>query len=309
MTLQKTRIAFMGTPEFAAPALQALIDKGYQIAAAYSQPARPKGRGHKLQKGPVHELAEKYNIPVFTPTTLKSEDAQEEFKSLNLDLAVVAAYGLILPQAILDSPRKGCLNIHGSLLPRWRGAAPIHRAILAGDKTTGITIMKMDPGLDTGPMILKKEIEITPHITAAELYDQMAKLGAEALIEALPGYMDGSLKPTPQPDEGVTYAQKIEKGEGLLNFEDSAENLMRKIRALNPWPGTWFEFEGKRIKIIQAEMELRSSGPVGTVLDEHLSLQTGSGILRPLKIQGEGSNIMETNAFLRGHFIPQGTQL
>jgi len=309
MTPQETRIAFMGTPEFATPALQALIDAGYQVVAVYSQPPRPKGRGHKLQKGPVHELAEEYNIPVFTPTSLKSEDAQAEFQALNLDLAVVAAYGLLLPKVILDSPLKGCINIHGSLLPRWRGAAPIHRAILAGDQTTGITIMQMDVGLDTGPMILKKEIAIPSEITTSELHDQMAALGAEALIEALPGYMEGSLKPTPQPDQGVTYAHKIEKSEGLLNFTESAEDFMRKVRALSPWPGVWFELDGKRIKVIQAEMESGSLGPIGSVLDDKLSIQTGSGILRPLKVQGEGSSVMETEAFLRGHPIPKGTQL
>ncbi len=309
MNPQDIRVAFMGTPEFAVPALQTLIDAGYQVVAVYSQPPRPKGRGYQLQKSPVHLLAETHGIPVFTPITLKTEDAQTTFKALNLDIAVVAAYGLILPLAILETPRKGCINIHGSLLPRWRGAAPIHRAILAGDSMTGVTIMEMDAGLDTGPMILTQEIPILPSTTTTVLHDEMARVGAQALIEALPGYLSGTLKPHPQPEEGVTYAHKIEKSEGLLTWKKPAAELLRQVRALNPWPGVWFEYEGKRIKVLAAEIEPKASGIPGKIVDDRAGIQTSSGIFRPLKVQPEGGAPMETKAFLRGHSLPQGAQL
>ena len=309
MNPQDIRVAFMGTPEFAVPALQTLIDAGYQVVAVYSQPPRPKGRGYQLQKSPVHLLAETHGIPVFTPITLKTEDAQTTFKALNLDIAVVAAYGLILPLAILEAPQKGCINIHGSLLPRWRGAAPIHRAILAGDSMTGVTIMEMDAGLDTGPMILTQEIPILPATTTTVLHDEMARVGAQALIEALPGYLSGTLNPHPQPEEGVTYAHKIEKSEGLLTWKKPAAELLRQVRALNPWPGVWFEYEGKRIKVLAAEIEPKASGIPGKIVDDRAGIQTSSGIFRPLKVQPEGGAPMETEAFLRGHSLPQGAQL
>ncbi|MEB3701825.1 Methionyl-tRNA formyltransferase [Candidatus Bealeia paramacronuclearis] len=304
------RVAFMGTPEFAVPALKALVDAGYQVMTVYSQPPRPKGRGYKLQESPVHTLAESLGIPVLTPTSLKTKDAQTEFQSLNLDIAVVAAYGLILPKTILESPKYGCLNIHGSLLPRWRGAAPIHRAILAGDSVTGVTIMEMNEGLDTGAMILKREIPILPITTTSGLHDEMAKVGAEALIETLPLYLEGVFKPIPQPEEGITYAAKIEKEEGLLTWEDSAEVLTRKVRALNPWPGVWFTYQGKRIKVFEAQNEGASFSQVpGTIVDSHLGIQTREGIFRPTRLQVEGGSPLLTEDFLRGHPIPKGTKL
>ena len=260
------RLAFMGTPPFAAKALEALIAAGHEIAAVYSQPPRPAGRGHKLVPSAVHMLAEKHGIPVRTPAKLRTVvEEHEAFAALKLDLAVVAAYGLILPQAILDAPRLGCLNIHASLLPRWRGAAPVQRAILAGDKETGITIMRMDAGLDTGPMLLKGAVPIGRWTTATDLFEQLADLGAALIVKAVARLKKGDLPDIPQPEEGVTYAAKLDRAEGQIDWNLPAADLDRKIRALNPWPGTTFMLRGERIKLLEATIAV-GEGPAGTIL-------------------------------------------
>jgi len=306
--LKKIRIAFMGTPDFAVPALKALVEAGYHVVASYSQPPRPTGRGHKVQKSPIQLVAESYGIPTFTPTSLRTPEAQAEFKALNLDVAIVAAYGLILPQAILESPTHGCVNIHGSLLPRWRGAAPIHRAMLAGDAVTGITIMQMDEGLDTGPMILKAEMSLFSSSKIQGVHDQMAQLGAEALLKALPGYLDGSLTPQPQPEEGVTYAAKLTKEEGRIQWSESAEVIATKVRVLNPWPGVWFEHEGVALKVLEAQV-VEGSGQPGEVLDDQLTVACSGGALRILTLQKPGKSPTDAPSFLRGYDLPRGTIL
>jgi len=260
------RLAFMGTPPFAAKALEALIAAGHEIAAVYSQPPRPAGRGHKLVPSAVHTLADKHGIPVRTPARLRTAvEEHEAFAALKLDLAVVAAYGLILPQAILDAPRLGCLNIHGSLLPRWRSAAPVQRAILAGDKETGITIMRMDAGLDTGPMLLKGAVPIGRWTTATDLFEQLADLGAELIVKAIARLKKGDLPDIPQPEEGVTYAAKLDRAEGQIDWNLPAAELDRKVRALNPWPGTTFMLRDERIKLLEATIAV-GEGPAGTIL-------------------------------------------
>ena len=260
------RLAFMGTPPFAAKALEALIQAGHEIAAVYSQPPRPAGRGHKLVPSAVHVLAEKHGIPVRTPAKLRTVvEEHEAFAALKLDLAVVAAYGLILPQAILDAPRLGCFNIHGSLLPRWRGAAPVQRAILAGDRETGITIMRMDAGLDTGPMLLKGAVPIGRWTTATDLFEQLADLGAELIVKAIARLKKGDLPDIPQPEEGVTYAAKLDRAEGQIDWNLPAADLDRKIRALNPWPGTTFMLRDERIKLLEATVAV-GEGPAGAIL-------------------------------------------
>ncbi len=299
------RIAFMGTPDFAAYILKALLKTYPQIVAVYTQPPRPVGRGYKLTPSPVQELAIANNIPVFTPSSLKSEDTQKEWQSLNLDVAVVAAYGLILPKLILEAPKLGCLNIHASLLPRWRGAAPIQRAILAGDQETGITIMKMETGLDTGAMLLAKKIFITRTTTTSDLLHRLTQVGAEAIIEALPLYLSGKLPLIPQPEEGVTYADKLAKSEGHLDWRLPAFLLERKVRALNPWPGTWFEIGADRIKVLKAEL-IPDQFPYspGTITDDKLTIACGEGALRLLSVQKVGKSPLTAEEFLRGYELP-----
>ncbi len=308
MDLKTIRIAFMGTPDFAVPALKALVDAGYQVVACYSQPPRPTGRGHKVQKSPVQLVAESYGIPTFTPASLRNAEAQAEFKALKLDVAIVAAYGLILPLAILESPLHGCVNIHGSLLPRWRGAAPIHRAMLEGDTTTGITIMQMDEGLDTGPMILKAELSLPAHAKVHEIHDQMAQLGAEALLKSLQGFMDGSLVSQPQPEQGVSYAAKLLKEEGRINWSEPAEVIATKVRVLNPWPGVWFDHGGIAIKVLDAQV-VEGSGQPGEVLDDQLTVACGVEALRLLTLQKPGKSPTDGPSFLRGYDLPRGTVL
>lgn len=299
------RIAFMGTPDFAAHILEALLREPYNLVAVYTQPPRPVGRGYKLTPSPVHALAEKHSLPVFTPSSLKSEEEQAHWKSLDLDVAIVAAYGLILPKAILEAPQKGCLNIHASLLPRWRGAAPIQRAILAGDKETGITLMKMDVGLDTGDMLYTEKVPLDDHMTTPRLLDLLTKAGIHTLLKALPFYLDGKLEPIPQPQEGITYADKLTKEEGLLDWNAPASLLERKIRALNPWPGTWFEVGEDRIKVLEGiTLPLSSSAPPGTILDTQLTIACAEGALRPLWLQKVGKSPLPTAEFLRGYSFP-----
>jgi len=305
-----TKIIFMGTPDFAVPALKSLIENGYDIVCVYSQPPRPAGRGQKIVKSPVHQLADLHNIKVRTPTTLKTQEEQKAFADLNADVAVVAAYGLLLPKEILEGTKQGCINIHSSLLPRWRGAAPIHRAIEAGDTQTGVCVMKMDEGLDTGPVIHKQAIPLKPGTTGQELHDELADLGAKLLLNCLPDYLADKITPASQPDTGVTYAKKLKKSEGLLDWNQPADVLLRKLWAFTPWPGVWFEYEGKRFKVIQAEVRSENCGtPPGQVIDNTLGVSCGSGIFKPTVIQKEGSRPLPLDEFLCGNNIPKGTQL
>lgn len=302
------RLVFMGSADFSVPALARLLDAGHEVVAVYSQPPRPAGRGHRDRRSPVHAFADARDLPVHVPKSLKSRDEQEVFADLEADAAVVAAYGLILPKAILDAPRLGCFNIHASLLPRWRGAAPIQRAILAGDSESGVTIMRVDEGLDTGPMLLTGRVAITGETTAESLHDTLAAMGAELMVEALRGVVDGSLASTPQPDTGVTYAHKLERDEGRLDWRAPAAQLERAVRALNPWPGVWFEHAGERIKILAATTE-EGQGSPGEVLDDRLSVACGTGALRPLRLKRAGKGAVDTDAFLRGYPLPRGTRL
>lgn len=293
------RLAFMGTPEFSVPALRALVAVGHEVACVYSQPPRAKGRGQQVQKSPVHEAAEALGIPVRTPVSLKSAEEQETFVALKLDASVVVAYGLLLPQPILDAPRLGCINIHASLLPRWRGAAPIHRALLAGDAETGITIMQMDKGLDTGGMFVKRAVPITATSTASQLHDALSALGATTIVEALPLIAAGTLKAEAQPETGGTYAVKLAREEGLIDWQDDAEALARKIRAFNPWPGAFFTARGERIKILEAVVA-EGRGTPGALLDESAIIACGKGALKLMRVQREGRGAVDGTAFLRG---------
>jgi len=299
------RIAFMGTPDFAVPALRALHAAGHEIVAVYSQPPRRAGRGKKLSPSPVQRLSEELDIEVRTPVSLKGEEEQAAFAALDLDVAVVAAYGLILPQPILDAPKMGCLNIHGSLLPRWRGAAPVQRAILAGDTETGITIMQMEAGLDTGPMLLKAATPVDGK-TAGELTEELAETGAELMVE----YLASPSKQTAEAQDNAltTYAKKIEKQEARLDFSQSAEQVQRQIRAFNPAPGAFFEYQGDRYRILEAKIEDRT-GPAGSILDEHLLIACGTGAIWPETIQKAGKPAMDLPSFLNGTKIPKGTIL
>ncbi len=305
MNPKTTRLAFMGTPDFSVHILNALLKANYQVVAVYTQPPRPMGRGYKIIPSPVQELATSRNLPVFTPETLKTEQIQTQWKALNLDIAVVAAYGLILPRAILEAPRWGTVNVHTSLLPRWRGAAPIQRAILAGDRETGVTIMKMDVGLDTGDILLMKKVPIETTTTTPFLSDTLAHLGAEALLETLPLYLSNRLHPVSQPQQGVTYAAKLEKGEGMLDWGLPASFLERKVRALNPWPGTWFEVGKDRIKVLKAQVisENFTETP-GTILDDKLTIVCGENALRLLWVQKVGKSALSADEFLRGYDLP-----
>ncbi|MBX9805926.1 MAG: methionyl-tRNA formyltransferase [Alphaproteobacteria bacterium] len=307
MTTPPLKIIFMGTPAFSVPTLQALLNSHHDIVAVYSQPPRPSGRGHQIQKSDIHQVADAAGLAVFTPLSLKGIDEQALFASHNADIAIVVAYGLILPKAILEAPRLGCINVHASLLPRWRGAAPIQRSIEAGDPETGITIMKMDEGLDTGPMFLKKSIPITPQTTASSLHDALSIMGGPLLLEALEGYAAGTLLPTPQPTEGVTYAAKLTKEEGQINWQESADVLVRKIQALSPWPGVWFEHNGTRLKVSSAEAIPNTSGAPGTVLDDQLTIACGKDALRIKMIQRPGGAALDAVSFLRGYSLPVGT--
>ncbi len=303
------RLVFMGSPEFAVPTLAALLDKGHEIACVYAQPPRAAGRGQFQRPTPIQVFAESHGLAVRTPRTLKDADAQRAFASLAADAAVIAAYGLILPPAVLAAPRLGCFNVHGSLLPRWRGAAPIQRAILAGDTQTGVTIMRMEAGLDTGPMLLSQTVPITPTTTAATLHDTMARLGAALMVDALDGVAAGTLHAVPQPERGVTYAPKLERDEGRLDWRQSAADLERRVRAFYPWPGAWFEIGGERIKVLSAAIEAAGPSAPGTVIDDRLAIACGKDALRPLRIQRAGRAAMDTDAFLRGTRIPAGAVL
>lgn len=303
------RIAYMGTPDFALPALGALIDAGHDIVCVYAQPPRPAGRGQKERLSPVHAFAESKGLPVRTPQNLKDPSIQQAFTDLRLDAAVVTAYGLLLPSSILTAPRLGCLNIHASLLPRWRGAAPIQRAIEAGDSETGVTIMQMDEGLDTGAILDVRTIPIADDATAADLHDALADLGAAMIVPALTGLADGSLTARPQPAAGTTYAKKIGKGNGRLDWTKPARALDRAIRAFTPWPGAWFTHDGARIKILHAVPLDNVKGSPGEAVDDTLTIACGDGALRLLRVQREGRKPAAAEDFLRGFPIPKGTVL
>jgi methionyl-tRNA formyltransferase len=303
-------LAFMGTPGFAATILAALIEAGHHITAVYTQPPRPAGRGHRPQPSPVQLLAAQHRLPVRCPVSLRTDEAQAAFTSLGADAAVVAAYGLILPRAILLAPRLGCLNVHASLLPRWRGAAPIQRALLAGDRETGITIMQMEEGLDTGPILVQQAIPIPPGATAAGLSAELAALGARLILQALEGIARGTLTPRPQSQEGVTWAGKIGREDGRLDWRAAAAVLERQVRALDPWPGAFFEAGGERIRVLAAvALPGTSASAPGAVLDNSLSIACGDGVFRPLRLQRPGRAPLETSAFLRGFPIAAGTML
>ncbi|SNS80133.1 methionyl-tRNA formyltransferase [Sphingopyxis indica] len=304
------RIAFMGTPPFAVPTLAALHAAGHDIAAVYTQPPRPAQRGKKLQKSAVHLWAEAHGLPVRTPKSLKDAEAQAEFAALDLDVAVVAAYGLILPRPILDAPRDGCLNVHGSILPRWRGAAPVQRAILAGDTETGVTIMQMDAGLDTGGM---RRVGRTPvdGKSAGDLTDELADMGAALMVEVL-GDLP-AFPPEPQPEAGVTYAAKIDKSEARLDFLVSAVQVERQIRAFNPAPGAFFELEGERFKLLAAEVihpaDTTPGAAPGVTLDDALTIACNPGAIRATRVQRAGKPAMDAVDLLRGRAIAKGTRL
>lgn len=307
----KLRIAFMGSPDFAVPSLRALVEAGDEVVCVYAQPPRPAGRGQKERLTPVDEAAIELGIEVRKPRSLRNPEEQERFSALDLDLAVVAAYGLILPREILAAPRLGCINVHASLLPRWRGAAPIQRAILAGDAEAGVTIMQMDEGLDTGDMLLSRAVPITAETTGQSLHDTLSLLGAELIVPAVEALAAGTLVGTPQPEDGVTYAKKLERDEGRLDFSRSAIELERLVRAFDPWPGAYFEHDGTRIKVLSAQAF--DIGPVsnipGTVLDPELTISCADGAFRPTRVQRPGKGPMETGAFLRGFPVPPGTVL
>ena len=294
------RIIYMGTPDFAVPALDALVKAGHDVAAVYSQPPRPAGRGKGLRASPVHLRAEELGLEVRTPPSLKDADTQAAFAALDADVAVVAAYGLILPRAILAAPRLGCMNIHASLLPRWRGAAPIQRAILSGDNVTGVTIMDMEAGLDTGPMRAKHVTPIEDK-TAGALTQELADAGAELMVEVLD---DLSLHPPmPQPAEGVTYAAKIDKAEARIDFTRDAQAVERQVRAFNPFPGAFFEYRGERFRILSAHVEHHAGAP-GELLDDSLLIGCGHDAIRPTLIQRAGKGAMSPGELLRGYGMP-----
>jgi methionyl-tRNA formyltransferase len=302
------RLAFMGTPEFAVPVLAALLDAGHDVRVVYTQPPRPAGRGKRERKSPVHDFADARGIEVLTPERLRDAAEQRAFAALDLDAAVVVAYGIILPREILDAPRHGCVNVHASLLPRWRGAAPIQRAIMAGDTETGISIMAMDEGLDTGPVLLTERVAITGATTGASLHDALAGIGARLIVPALVGLLDGSLAAEAQGEAGITYASKLTRDIGRLNWTLPAVALERLVRALDPWPGAWCLTGGERLKVLGAEVvDLgKLTNPPGTVLDPALTVACGDGALRLTRVQKPGKGAMAADAYLRGNPVAPG---
>ncbi len=300
------RLAFLGTPEFGVPVLAELLAQGHDIAAVYSQPARPKGRGMALEPGAVERFARTAGLEVRNPLSLKDADEQARFAALNLDAAIVVAYGLLLPKAILDAPKLGCFNLHGSLLPRWRGAAPIQRAIMAGDPETGVMVMRMDEGLDTGPVLMAERVAITRQ-TSGELATQLSRLGADLMLRALAALERGTVTEAVQSDDGVSYAKKILKDEARIDWTKSAGEIDRLIRGLAPSPGAFTEVKGERLKILYAE-PVAGQGAPGTVISDDLMVAGGDGALKILKAQRAGGKAMEAGELLKGFALPQGTQ-
>ncbi len=306
------RLAFMGTPDFAVRSLAEIAAAGHEVVRVYTQPPRRRGRGQSEQKTPVHQLAEVLGIPVSTPQSFRDPDVLAEFAALDLDVAAVVAYGQILPQAALDAPRLGCLNLHASLLPRWRGAAPIQRAIMAGDDVTGVQIQQMEAGLDTGPILLSETVRIASTDTAASLHDKLMETGALMWPRTLSALERGSLEAAPQSEDGVTYARKISSEEARLDWTRPAAELSCHVRGLSPFPGAWFELPGEkgtvRVKVLMAEA-VEAGGPAGTVLEGELVIACGEGALRLTRLQREGKGAMNAGDFLRGNSVPAGTVL
>lgn len=297
------RLIFMGTPDFAVPTLRALVAAGHDVVAVYTREPKPAKRGMKLQETPVAHAAHEFGIPVLMPTTLKTPDAEQTFRAHQADAAVVVAYGMILPQNILDAASRGCFNLHASLLPRWRGAAPINRAIMAGDSETGVEVMKMDAGLDTGDVAMTERLAITDAMTAQDVHDALAPLGAALMVRAMGALERGALTLTPQPSEGVTYAAKIGKAEAKIEWTQSSHRVLRHIHGLSPFPGAWFEFQdgaqAVRVKVLRCEL-VSASGAPGTLLDDHLTIACGEGAVRLIELQRAGKQTMKAQDFLRG---------
>ena len=304
------KVIFMGTPDIAVPALQRLFDSSHEIVQVYTKPPAKSGRGQKINVSPIHDLANKLNLPVSCPTSLRTEEAAEQLASWKADIIVVAAYGHILPKKILDLCKYGCINIHPSLLPRWRGAAPIERTILAGDTETAVCIMKMDVGLDTGDILLQQKVDLDNQITTEKLYEKLALVGAKLLLEALDNFE--GLTSIPQSKNGVTYAKKLLKEESIIDWQQSAEQIDRMIRALNPWPGCFFEYRGEMIKVLKVKIinnAINSKLKIGEVIDNQLSVNCGQGVLQLLKLQRPGRNPLDLADFLRGNKITSGEVL
>jgi len=301
------RLAFMGTPDFAVPTLAELIAQGHEIAAVYSQPPRPKGRGMVLEPGPVHKFADAAKLEVRTPLSLKDAGEQAAFAALELDAAIVVAYGLLLPKPILEAPMLGCFNLHGSLLPRWRGAAPIQRAVMAGDAETGVMVMRMDEGLDTGPVLMAERIPVSRK-TSGDLSAELSRLGADLMMRALGALERGAVAPQPQAEDGVTYAKKISKEEARIDWSKSAGEIDCHIRGLSPFPGAFTEAHGERLKILYAE-PVAGSGKPGVLLDDALTVACGNGALKLLKVQRAGKSVMSAEELLKGFVLARGTQL
>jgi methionyl-tRNA formyltransferase len=306
------RLVFMGTPDFAVPTLCEIVGRGHEVVAVYTRAPKPKGRGMELAPSPVEREARRFGLPVLTPKTLRTSQAEAEFRALGADCAVVVAYGLILPKPILDALPRGAFNLHASLLPRWRGAAPINRAIMAGDPETGVTVMKMAEGLDTGPIAMAERIPIGAEATAGEVHDQLTRLGAVLMARALAAIECGSLALTPQPDEGVTYAAKIANEETRIDWTKPADRVHDHIRGLSPFPGAWFELpigdKAARVKVLRSTLG-EGTGSAGTVLDDHLTVACGAGAVRILELQRAGRQAMKADEFLRGMPVAPGTHL
>jgi methionyl-tRNA formyltransferase len=301
------RLAFMGTPDFAVPTLAELLAQGHDIAAVYSQPPRPKGRGMETEPGPVHKFAAAHGLEVRTPLSLKAEAEQAQFAALNLDAAIVVAYGLLLPQPILDAPKLGCFNLHGSLLPRWRGAAPIQRAVMAGDAETGVMVMKMEAGLDTGPVLMAERVAVGRK-TSGELTDHLSRLGADLMVRAISAMERGAVAEHPQSADGVTYAKKIGKEEARIDWSKSAAEIDCLIRGLSPWPGAFTEAKGERLKVLYAEPGAGKGAP-GEVIGDDLTIACGEGALRLRRVQRAGAKAMTADELLKGFALPQGAKL
>jgi len=301
------RLAFMGTPDFAVPTLADLIAQGHDIAAVYSQPPRPKGRGMTLEPGAVHRFADSAKLPVRTPLSLKSAEEQAAFAALELDAAIVVAYGLLLPKSILDAPKLGCFNLHGSLLPRWRGAAPIQRAVMAGDAETGVMVMQMDEGLDTGAVLMAERVTIGRK-TSGELTTELSRLGADLMVRSLGALERGGVTPQPQSEDGVTYAKKISKEEARIDWSRPAREIDAHIRGLAPFPGAWTDANGERLKLLYAD-PVDGNGKPGLALDDGLTIACGEGALKLVKVQRAGKSVMTAAELLKGFGLPRGTQL
>jgi methionyl-tRNA formyltransferase len=306
------RLIFMGTPDFAVPTLIEIAGAGHEIVAVYTRAPKPAGRGMDLQETPVAREAKRLGLPVLTPKTLRSEEAQAEFAAFGADAAVVVAYGLILPKPVLDAVPLGCFNLHASLLPRWRGAAPINRAVMAGDAQSGVTVMKMDEGLDTGGMAMMERVPVGADMTAGELHDRLAAIGGDLMHRALGALERGSLQIVPQPESGVTYAEKIDKNETRIDWSRPAQEVHNHIRGLSPFPGAWFEMPGEkapvRVKVLRSTLA-RGSGAPGTALDDILTIACGDGAIRILDLQRAGKQPMKADEFLRGTKLPAGSRV